>query len=160
MNHLSKAAFVAIIALAGAASAQTSAPLPDALRPGRIAGAGLNVTDLLAQKAWYETRLGMKVGWAPSRPDRRARVNISCRRAARMTGARCWRCSRPQPGRRGPNGFGRIIIKRPPTLRVWLRFLASQGVPMREVIPGSAYFITDPEGNAIELYNPLPPKAK
>jgi len=30
-------------------------------------------------------------------------------------------------------------------------------VPMREVVAGVAYFTTDPEGNAIELYTPPKP---
>ena len=33
-------------------------------------------------------------------------------------------------------------------------WLKTQGVESRQVIAGVAYFITDPEGNALELYTP------
>jgi catechol-2,3-dioxygenase len=158
MNHLSKAAFVAVIALTGAASAQTAAPLPDALKPGRIAGAGLNVTDLMTQKAWYETKLGMKVvGSFP--PGTASPREYILSESGKDDGGAVLALLKSPNRPAGPNGFGRIIINAPDPKGL-ATFLAAQGVPMREVIPGSAYFITDPEGNAIELYNPLPPKAK
>jgi catechol 2,3-dioxygenase-like lactoylglutathione lyase family enzyme len=51
----------------------------------------------------------------------------------------------------GPNAMGRIILDVPNAkgLADWLK---TQGVDNREVIPNAAYFIRDPEGNAIELY--------
>jgi catechol 2,3-dioxygenase-like lactoylglutathione lyase family enzyme len=51
----------------------------------------------------------------------------------------------------GPNAFGRVILAVPNAkgLADWLK---GQGVENREVIPGVAYFIRDPEGNALELY--------
>ena len=56
----------------------------------------------------------------------------------------------------GPNGFGRVILETPDAKALG-QLLAARGVPMREVVPGAAYFITDPEGNAIELYTPPKP---
>jgi len=56
----------------------------------------------------------------------------------------------------GPNGFGRVILETPDAKALG-QLLAGRGAPMREVVPGVAYFITDPEGNAIELYTPPRP---
>ena len=56
----------------------------------------------------------------------------------------------------GPNGIGRVILETPDAKALG-QLLAARGVPMREVVPGAAYFITDPEGNAIELYTPPKP---
>jgi hypothetical protein len=51
----------------------------------------------------------------------------------------------------GPNAMGRIILGVPNAkgLADWLK---TQGVDSRQVIANVAYFIADPEGNAIELY--------
>ena len=53
----------------------------------------------------------------------------------------------------GPNAMGRLILGVPDAkgLADWLK---TQGVDNRQVIPNVAYFISDPEGNAIELYTP------
>ena len=45
-------AAVALLALAPAAVAETPPPLSPAVATARIAGSGLNVIDLEAQKAW------------------------------------------------------------------------------------------------------------
>jgi catechol-2,3-dioxygenase len=56
----------------------------------------------------------------------------------------------------GPNAMGRIILGVPNAkgLADWLK---TQGVEARTVIANVAYFIVDPEGNAIELYTPPKP---
>ena len=45
----------------------------------------------------------------------------------------------------GPNGFGRVTLETP-AAKALGQLLAARGVPVREVVPGVAYFITDPEG--------------
>ena len=51
-----------LLALASAAMAETPPEaLPAAVAPARIAGSGLNVIDLEAQRAWYVSMLGMSV---------------------------------------------------------------------------------------------------
>ena len=49
------------------------------------------------------------------------------------------------------------MILETPDAKALGQLLAARGVPMREVVAGAAYFITDPEGNAIELYTPPKP---
>jgi len=49
------------------------------------------------------------------------------------------------------------VILETPDAKALGQLLAGRGVPMREVVPGVAYFIADPEGNAIEFYTPPKP---
>ena len=145
-------AILAALALvqAAAASAAPSGP-PAALRPAKVAGPGLYVIDLEAQKAWYMAKLGLQVmtalpqygeyvmsfGSNPTDPV------LALQKSAK----------RPP----GANLNSRVIIGAPDAkgLAAWLK---TQGVDARVAIPDVAYFITDPEGNPIELYTP--PKAK
>lgn len=133
---------------AGAALAEGP---PANLKPSKVDGAGLNVMDLEAQRAWYASKLGMTLsntikaadgspyeyimGYGTG-PD--AAIVALLKSAARKP---------------GPNAMGRIILGVPDAkgLADWLK---TQGVENRQVIAGVAYFITDPEGNAIELYTP------
>ena len=127
---------------------------PANLKPGKVDGAGLNVMDLEAQKAWYAAKLGMTLLNTIKAADGSPREYImgygggpdAAIVALLKSAAR-------QPG---PNAMGRIILGVPNAkgLADWLK---TQGVENRQVIAGVAYFIADPEGNAIELYTP-PPK--
>jgi hypothetical protein len=57
--------------------------------------------------------------------------------------------SRPE----GANHFSRIILN-VPDAKGLAEHLKAQGIAYREVIPNVAYFIDDPEGNAVELFTP------
>ncbi len=57
----------------------------------------------------------------------------------------------------GPNVMSRLI-PRVPDARALAAHLARQGIATREVVPNVAYFLSDPEGNPIELYTPPSPK--
>ena len=155
MKTLAKAALAAAVMLAGAtgAVAQTpGAPVPDALKPTRIAGSGLNVVDLLAQKAWYETRLGMKaVASYPPGSDKPYEYVMSMSDKDDGQGAILALLKTKRPD--GPNAFSRVIlmVSNPKGLA---DNLAANGVKVRELTAGSVYFVVDPEGNNIELYKP------
>ena len=146
---ITMAAAAALLTMsAGAALAEGP---PANLKPSKVDGAGLNVMDLEAQRAWYSSKLGMTLrntikaadgspyeyimGYGTG-PD--AAIVALLKSAARKP---------------GPNAMGRIILGVPDAkgLADWLK---TQGVENRQVIAGVAYFITDPEGNAIELYTP------
>ena len=147
---LARAALAAGWAIAGTALAQP----PADIRPAHVAGAGLNVMDLEAQKAWYSAKLGLSLVNTIKAADGSPREYImgygggpdAAIIALLKSPAR-------QPG---PNAMGRIILG-VPNAKGLADWLATQGVPNRQVIANVAYFITDPEGNAIELYTP-PPK--
>ncbi len=126
----------------------TAIPLP--MAPTSIVGSGLNVNDLEAQKAWYISTLGMHV--TATYPRNGAPFEY----VMGLTGPGGLLALLKAPRPPGPNGFGRVILASPDA-KALAQDLAAHGVAMREVVPGVAYFITDPEGNAIELYTPPKP---
>ena len=144
---LAWAALAAGWAIAGTALAQP----PADIRPAHVAGAGLNVMDLEGQKAWYMAKLGMTVTNTIKAPDGSPREYVMGYGEG-PTAAIVALLKSParQPG---PNAMGRIILLAPDAkgMADWLK---TQGVESRQVIANVAYFITDPEGNAIELYTP------
>jgi len=135
-------------ALALAAGAALAEGPPAKLKPAHVAGPGLNVLDLEGQKAWYMAKLGMVVSNVIKRQDKPYEYIMGFGDGdGRAIIALLQSPQRPA----GPNAYGRIILDVPDAkgLADWLK---TQGVDNREVIPGAAYFIRDPEGNAIELY--------
>jgi catechol-2,3-dioxygenase len=135
--------------LAGAAYA---AP-PANLAPKTISGWGWNVTDLEAQKAWYEAKLGMKVVRTYNRDGKVYEYIMGFDGAQPNEAILALLAS---AGRRpGPSSAGRLIL-RVPDSKALAEWLATQGVTSRMVAPG-AYFLADLEGNPIELYTPPPP---
>jgi catechol-2,3-dioxygenase len=151
--HALAAAAIAL-ACSGSALAQPPAALPEALKPTQMAGSGLNVMDLEAQKAWYQAMLGMKLVQTYSRNGAPFEYIMKMSAEPNSPGAVLALLKTTRPA--GPNGFGRLIFNAPDA-KVLAARLASQGVVTREVIAGAAYFVTDPEGNAIELYTPPKP---
>lgn len=122
---------------------------PAALKPRHVAGLGLNVNDLEAQKTWYTSRLGMSVvmtvpaGGPPYEyilglEDGLGRAVLVLTKSGRAGGA---------------NTFSRLILE-VADAKALADHLSGQGVQSREVVRNVAYFIRDPEGNPIELYSP------
>ena len=140
-------AVVVVLGLGPAAVAETLRPLSPAVAPARIAGSGLNVIDLEAQKAWYVSMLGLGVVATYQRNGAPFEYVMGLKAPGAILAL--LKTARPP----GPNGFGRVILETPDA-RALADVLAARGVAMREVVPDVAYFVTDPEGNAIELYTP------
>jgi len=134
-------------ALALAATAATAAP-PGGLKPQHVAGPGLNVLDLEAQKAWYMDMLGMSVADTLQRQGKPYEYIMGF--GDGPSGAIIALLQSPQRPP-GPNAYGRIILA-VPNAKGLADWLLKRGVENREVIPNVAYFIRDPEGNALELY--------
>jgi catechol 2,3-dioxygenase-like lactoylglutathione lyase family enzyme len=137
-------------ALTLSASAALAEP-PANLKPGKVDGAGLNVMDLEAQKAWYTAMLGMKLINTLKGADGSPREYIMGYGGGPEAAVLALlKSPQRQPG---ANAMGGIILGVPDAkgLAEWLK---TQGVEARTVIPNAAYFIADPEGNAIELYTP------
>jgi catechol 2,3-dioxygenase-like lactoylglutathione lyase family enzyme len=146
------AVIAATLLLGAAASAHAAAPtdpLPAALKPTQVAGSGFNVIDLEAQRAWYASHLGMAVVGVYGPKDKPYEYVMAMGDGPNQPVIALLKTKRPD----GPNGFSRLILLVPDPKGL-ARRLADQGAPMREVIADTAYFITDPEGNAIELYRP------
>ena len=127
---------------------------PADLRPSKVDGAGLNVMDLEAQKAWYEAKLGMHLTNTIKAADGSPREYIMGYGGGPDAAiVALLKSPQRQPG---PNAMGRIILG-VPNAKALADWLKTQGVEARTVIPNAAYFIADPEGNAIELYTPPKP---
>ena len=131
-----------------ARAAPPPGPLPNALKPVRVAGSGFNVVDLDAEKAWYMDRLGMKVVGIYGPKEKPYEYVMAMGEGPDQAVLALLKTKRPD----GPNGFSRLILIVPDPKALAER-LAAQGAPMRMVSP-AAYFVTDPEGNAVELYRP------
>lgn len=145
-------ALIIATGLALAAGAAAAAP-PANLKPAHVAGPGVYVTDLEAQKAWYMEKLGMAVQDTIQRGGKPFEYIMGFGDGPNgAIVALALSAQRPA----GPNAFSRLILATPnaKALADWLK---TQGVESREAIPNVAYFIRDPEGNPIELYTP-PPK--
>jgi catechol 2,3-dioxygenase-like lactoylglutathione lyase family enzyme len=152
MKTWTLAALCIAATMASTGAAMAAGP-PAELKPAHVAGPGLYVTDLEAQKAWYSEKLGLSVrdtiqrGGTPYEyvmgySDGPAGAILALAKST----------TRPA----GANAFSRVILATPNAkgLADWLK---GQGVETREVIPNVAYFIRDPEGNNVELYT-APPK--
>jgi catechol 2,3-dioxygenase-like lactoylglutathione lyase family enzyme len=139
---------LAAMLLAGAAQA---APPPANLMPRQIAGSGWNVADLDGMRAWYQDKLGMKLVNTLSRDGKPFEYLMGFE--GQPPGAAILALLKSAARTPGPNTTGRLILS-VPDAKGLADSLGQQGVPVREVIPNSAYFITDPEGNAVELYTP------
>jgi catechol 2,3-dioxygenase-like lactoylglutathione lyase family enzyme len=152
-SRLMAAALAGALALgAGPGLAWADGP-PAGLKPSKVDGAGLNVMDLEAQKAWYSAKLGMTLLNTIQREGKPYEYLMGYGGGPEAAIVALLKSPTRQPG---PNAMGRLILG-VPNAKGLADWLATQGVPARTVIPNVAYFITDPEGNAIELYTP-PPK--
>ena len=132
---------------ATAAMAQSKGP--------SIAGAGLNVRDMEAEKTWYVDKLGMKVLQTLHRDGKPFEYVLGYQGLDGGVIALLGSTARPP----GPNPWGRLILNVPDEKALGTALVA-KGVPGREVLPGVAWFTADPEGNAVELFTtpktPLP----
>lgn len=137
------AAVLGILAMTIATTA-AAAPPPN-LMPRGIAGSSFNVRDLEAQKAWYMDKLGMKLIDTIKRGGAPIEYLVGYSRSPIL--ALLSAPNRPV----GPNAMGRLILDAPDAKGL-ADHLKAEGVAVREVIPNTAYFVTDPEGNPVELY--------
>lgn len=136
-------------ALALVAAAAAAQP-PVGMRPMHVAGAGIYVRDLEAQKAWYMGKLGLALVRSYDRDGKPFEYLLGLDDGAgRAVVVLAASTNRPA----GPNAFSRLILE-VPDAKALAAQLATEGVPSREAVPDVAYFVRDPEGNPIELYTP------
>lgn len=145
------AATVAGVSMAGGVAC--AAGPPSNLKPVHVAGPGVYVRDLEAQKAWYVDKLGMTPDRTIMRDGKPFEYIMGLGDGAdRAVVVLASSAQRPV----GANNFVRIILQVADAkgLAGWLKTV---GVANREAVPGVAYFVQDPEGNPIELYTPPKP---
>jgi catechol-2,3-dioxygenase len=123
--------------------------IPANLKPPRLRSSAIVVADLAAQQAWYATVFGfvkvrdvsaneVVMSLDPTNPNA---TNLTLQKGNRQPGA---------------TTYGRLIINVDNAKDI-AAFLQTHGVTTRAVIPNQAFFLNDPEGNQIELYQPTPP---
>lgn len=154
MNSIAAVALVLGAAILGVGATTAAAAPPAELRPAHVAGPGVYVTDLEAQRAWYQDKLGLVVQDTMKRGDKPFEYIMGL--GDGPNGAILALAQSPQRPA-GPNAFSRVILA-VPNARALADWLKAQGVEGREVIPNVAYFIRDPEGNPVELYTAPPRK--
>jgi predicted enzyme related to lactoylglutathione lyase len=119
---------------------------PADLLPVRIAGTAFYVTNLEAQRKWYETMFGLKVHRIYERDGvifEYVMVSPGGNTAlALMTSMR--------PA--GYNSYSRLILE-VPNARALAEHIHSQGSSMSVAAKNIAYMVMDPEGNQIEIFN-------
>ena len=160
MKTLIIIAIAASLGFAAAASAQppaapppvtgTITAMPENLQPTKVSGSGITVTDLEGLKKWYETVLGMHTVRTLERngaPYEYILATSATRGPndailAIIKGTR-------QPG---ATTYGRFILN-VANADATAEFLRTHGVAVRKVAAG-AYFLSDPEGNQVEIYQP------
>jgi catechol 2,3-dioxygenase-like lactoylglutathione lyase family enzyme len=156
IHRFSLAAAIAAACLTSTALAQTptAAPaLPDEIKPIRISGVGLRVSDLERSKKFYTEVLGLKVNAkVPAQGeaveyllgltgDIRADTLIVIRKGENVPGA---------------TEFGNIVIVVPDGRKMAER-VAAAGYPPAKIVDGTN-IIRDPDGYKIELYQRPAPK--
>ncbi len=157
IHRFSLAAAIAAACLAAMpAAAQTptaTPPLADAIKPIRISGVGLRVSDLERSKKFYTEVLGLKVNAkVPAQGeaveyllgltgDIRADTLIVIRKGEIVPGA---------------TEFGNVVIVVPDGRKMAER-VAAAGYPPAKIVDGTN-IIRDPDGYKIELYQRPAPK--
>lgn len=141
-------AILGAVLMTAASVATAAAEIPTTLIPKRIAGPGINVRDLEGQRAWYQEKLGMKLVDTIMRDGKPYEYIVGYEGSGSIL-ALLHSADRPA----GPNHMSRLILI-VPDAKGLADHLTGQGIAAREVIPGVAYFVEDPEGNPVELYAP------
>lgn len=121
-------------------------PPPANLMPTAVGGAVVYVHNLEAQRQWYETMLGFRVRTVYARDNVPFEYIMGIGDSPAFMGLMV-SSARPQ----GSNTNSRVVLPVPDPKGL-AEHMSRQGVYVREAVPGSAYFILDPEGNQVELY--------
>jgi lactoylglutathione lyase len=133
---------------ASAALAQAVPPLADDVKPIRVSGLGIKVSDLERSKKFYTEVLGLKIGAkVPAQGD-------AVEYLLGMTGdihADTLIVIRKGEVKPGATEFGTIVIVVPSGRKMAERVVAAGYATARPIVDGTN-FVKDPDGYTIELY--------
>ncbi|MFT3723236.1 MAG: VOC family protein [Hyphomonadaceae bacterium] len=152
-------AAAALVSLAAApfALGQTAAPpLEDAVKPIRISGLGIKVSDLERSKKFYTEVLGLKVGARVPAQGEAVEYLLGMTGDIRADNLIVIRKGEVRPG---ATEFGSISIVVPNGRAMAERAVAAGYKTARPIVDGTN-FIKDPDGYTIELYQRPAPKAQ
>ena len=158
MNHrllLLPLAVLLVNIFAAAALAQTPAQttvpvvpaMPDDLKPIRVAGLGIRVSDLERSKKFYTEVLGLKVGARVPAQGEPSEYLLGMTGDIRADTLVVIRKGEIKPG---ATEFGSITIVVPNARKLAER-VAAAGYPPARIVDGTN-FVKDPDGYTIELY--------
>jgi len=140
---------------ASSAFAQTSpTPLTEDVKPMRVSGLGLTVSDLERSKAFYTELLGLQVD--AKVPDKSGKVVEYLLGMTGDTRADTLIVLRQGEVVPGATKFGRIVLVVPSGRKLAER-LAASGYPPAKIVDGTN-IVHDPDGYTIELYQRPAPK--
>jgi catechol 2,3-dioxygenase-like lactoylglutathione lyase family enzyme len=133
---------------ASAALAQAVPPLADDVKPIRVSGLGIKVSDLERSKKFYTDVLGLKIGAkVPAQGD-------AVEYLLGMTGdihADTLIVIRKGEVKPGATEFGTIVIVVPSGRKMAERVVGAGYTTARPIVDGTN-FVKDPDGYTIELY--------
>lgn len=143
--------------LATVAVAQTVPPMPDAIKPIRMSGVGLNVSDLERSMKFYTEVLGFKVASRVPAQGPAQEYLLGFTGQVREDNLVVLRKGAVEPGAKT---FGRVLLVVPNGKALAQRVVAA-GYPMDRPLAETTNFVRDPDGYLIELYQrPAAPVAK
>ncbi len=156
LRPLLAAAALASLALAPFALGQTTAvpPLEEAVKPIRISGLGIRVSDLERSKKFYTEVLGLKVGARVPAQGEAAEYLLGMTGDIRADNLIVIRKGEVKPG---ATEFGSISIVVPNGRAMAERAVAAGYQTARPIVDGTN-FIKDPDGYTIELYQRPAPR--
>ena len=140
-----------------ATASDAPAPLPDEIRPIRVSGLGIRVSDLERSRKFYTEVLGLKVGARVPAQGDATEYLLGMTGNVREDNLIVIRKGEVKPG---ASEFGSISIVVPNGRKMAERVVAAGYTTLRPIVDGTN-FVRDPDGYIIELYQrPAPSSAQ
>jgi catechol 2,3-dioxygenase-like lactoylglutathione lyase family enzyme len=133
---------------ASLALAQTVPPLADDVRPIRVSGLGIKVSDLERSKNFYTEVLGLKIGAKVPARGEAVEYLLGMTGDIRADTLIVIRKGEVKPG---ATDFGTITIVVPSGRKMAERVVAAGYTTARPIVDGTN-FVKDPDGYTVELY--------
>jgi catechol 2,3-dioxygenase-like lactoylglutathione lyase family enzyme len=148
---------IAFIATPSFADSAAVPALPDEIKPIRVSGLGIKVSDLERSKKFYTEVLGLKVGARVPAQGEPVEYLLGLTGKVREDTLIAIRKGEVKPG---ATEFGTITIVVPDGRKMAERVVAAGYTTARPIVDGTN-FVRDPDGYMIELYQrPAAPAAK
>jgi lactoylglutathione lyase len=142
------AGFVGTGLFASLALAQAVPPLADDVKPIRVSGLGIKVSDLERSKKFYTEVLGLKIGAKVPAQGEAVEYLLGMTGDIRADTLVVIRKGEVKPG---ATDFGTITIVVPSGRKMAERVVAAGYTTARPIVDGTN-FVKDPDGYTIELY--------
>ena len=133
---------------ASLAPAQAVPPLADDVKPIRVSGLGIKVSDLERSKKFYTEVLGLKVGAKVPAQGEAVEYLLGMTGDIRADTLIVIRKGEVKPG---ATDFGTIVFVVPSGRKMAERVVAAGYTTVRPIIDGTN-FVKDPDGYTVELY--------